>query len=1251
MDAQEAINNADMFLREPANARISRAVKDDKRPAVKEELQVLRLSDEVEEMIMDTLKDIHGKDFKLADASSYTDMGAPCNKKYWLETGTLIVKGGFDYSNVKSEDESEEDRLKMFAVMRLESYGFHYNHCLEALEHCEGSVEDALKILYDKYFEIDPPSKENEHGFSEKELLAQRVEEKNALESIYDDKFTEKFLNHVWLFECKLDYIVRLYGTKRDVYKKPAPPKEKKNLCLNMLKAGSCKYGPKCRFSHDMPTEPAKDPNEHLLNHKFQVEIRFPKSSLYPYEPPLIFLRSDAALPEMMHLHICKRLWQEAKTMCEDGIPSVYSIVEFLQNEENIKKYLKDCPIDFLSPKKKLFEKQKNGLENGLIRASHYKKGITSRDNKIKLTTEQIRDDDVKIAKSYMLKFSDFRYKRMIEIRRNLPAWTLKKEIIDIVKNSQVTVISGETGCGKSTQVPQYILDNWLGSYNRKEERLNDHVEIVCTQPRRISAIGVAERVADERAERIGNSVGYQIRLESKVSSLTRLTFCTTGILLRRLEGDSMLSNVSHIIVDEVHERSEESDFLLLILRDLLPLRPDLKVILMSATLNSSLFSSYFGNIPIVNIPGRTFPVEQIFLEDLLDRIEYVQESNTQYTRSINLTEEQLEFEMASSDIMMGNVKVKDCLRDQDLSLAQMMARYSGCSRIACKNLYMMDTERVNLDLIQDLLVWIVRGDHAYGYDGAILVFLPGFAEIQALFDLLTDHKDFNPRNSKFVLIPLHSSLTSDEQSLVFKTYSNKRKIVLSTNIAETSVTIDDCVFVIDAGRMKEKRFDSNRNMESLDMVWVTRANALQRKGRAGRVRSGVCFHLYTSFRYHHHILSQPVPEIHRIPLESLLMNIRVLPNFTGKTLHEVLANTIEPPSLANIDSSIQRLQYVGAFDGSQQLTALGHHLAALPVDVRIGKLMLFGAIFNCVDAALTMAACLSHKSPFVCPFGCKDAANKKRLQFCVSRSDQLTTLQAYRKWREAQCNSFAAGRNFAKENYLSLKTLMTIADVKHQFLELLVSIGFIPIDLKQRRRKTGTDDVLTLTGKEFNVNGDNHKLLSAMICAALYPNIVKVLTPQKSFQISMGGAVPKQLDSKDFRFKTKQDVVFMHPSSVNFIASNFASPYLVYQEKVKTSKIFIRDCCMVPLLSLVLFSGFNLDIKVHSEKTYIMFEDGWIMFQVEEHKIAEMLKMIRKDLQDLLEEKIQDPLLNLSHHAKGEKIIKTILYMISNDF
>lgn len=394
-----------------------------------------------------------------------------------------------------------------------------------------------------------------EQGISESDLVEHRQDEKGVLESIYESAFEEKIPNSVWIIKLRLEYLVDIFHPQRKKSNKislqTAKVKKKKDMCRGFL-AGHCKFGSKCRFSHEVEQEEVSL-NPHLNDYTFELEVRFPTNTKYPYEAPIIFLKTNFTLPELMNLHICKQLYQEARNLAKDGIPSIYSVVELLKNEEVIGDYVKNSNLTFPLPVEKLFSPNSHVNEKRNIEKYH-QRGITNKDGKKELSLQDIKRDDERIMKNFVIKLAEPRYQKMMDVRKKLPAWNLRNDIINTIHSSQVTVISGETGCGKSTQVPQFILDDWLANFKSNDK----HIEIICTQPRRISAIGVAERVADERAERIGSTVGYQIRLENKVSSSTRLTFCTTGILLRRLEGDPMISSVSHIIVDEVHERSEE---------------------------------------------------------------------------------------------------------------------------------------------------------------------------------------------------------------------------------------------------------------------------------------------------------------------------------------------------------------------------------------------------------------------------------------------------------------------------------------------------------------------------------------------------------------------------------------------------------------------------------------------------------------------------------------------------------------------
>ncbi|XP_041981256.1 putative ATP-dependent RNA helicase DHX57 [Aricia agestis] len=1262
MDHQSKELAADFFLREPVDARIRKQKEEpqeESHPNRKVELQTIRLSADSQKLVLDTLRFIHGPEFKLGSAGLYKDKGSSLSNRFWMERGNLVLQGGCDYSlNIKPDIKTSEARLREFALAKLEKYNFHKAHCAEALQVAGESVDKALEILFYKYFKIDLQDKPSDIP-PKNELLEMRKDEKAVLESIYENRF-RVIDNNVWRVQLSLDYLTKAYENKDvQIPKKKENTNfktKKKEVCKLYLK-GPCRFGSKCKFLHESKTDvedtsyKQNGDTERIL---YELEIRFSEDTAYPYQPPYLFLKLENnrnIIPETVCLKITAKLFDEARTLAQDGIPSIYSLVELLNNEEELLNFVKFDTRTFPEASDALFPQlvENNTIEE--LKPTHYNRK-QPQNGRANVNFKEILRENKEIARRWVEKPDNDRYNRMMNSRKKLPAWNKRQEILQAMQKSQVIVISGETGCGKSTQVPQYILDDWLDHFNHGGR---DHVEIICTQPRRISAIGVADRVADERVEKTGQVVGYQIRLESKVSSKTRLTFCTTGILLRRLEYDPQLQSVTHIIVDEVHERSEESDFLLLILRDLIKVRKDLTVVLMSATLNADLFSDYFDKVPVLEIPGRTFPVEQIFVEDIMEISNYVMEENGPFARKVKKADRDkksdLETELETCDVRSESTEPpKASIRDENLSISQMVARYSHCSKQTCKNLYLMDTEKINLELIEHVLTYIVTGDHKWPKTGAILIFLPGIAEIMSLHDQLVDSHTFSPKTGKYIIVPLHSTLSSEEQSLVFKTpRAGVRKIVLSTNIAETSVTIDDCVFVVDCGRMKEKRFDSNRNMESLDLVWVSRANAKQRKGRAGRVMPGVCVHLYTSHRYTHHLSDQPVPEIHRVPLEQLLLKLKILPLFRGMSVHEVLGKTIEPPVKSNIDGALTRLQDVGALDKSLALTALGKHLAELPVDVRIGKLMLFGAIFCCVDSALTMAAFLSHKSPFVAPFGKKSEADAKRREFAMSNSDQLTTLRAYRRWQQALKSSSHAALVFAKEHFLSHKTLMMLGDIKHQLLGLLASIGFVP-DMPALRKKMRKDSVASLTGEELNSNGNNDRLLVAILCAALYPNVVKVLTPEKSFHMSAGGAVAVQPNARELRFVTRDATVALHPACVAATERHFTSPYLVYQEKVKTSRVFVREVSMVPQLPLVLFSGCNLNVELHNGTFIVSLEDGWIMFQVEKHEVAEILKTIRVELINLLEEKINDPSLNLLHYEKGNKIIKTIVQIITKD-
>lgn len=680
---------------------------------------MIRLKEESQTLILETLQAVR-PNYQLRDIGEYTSKKQSKNVNYWQDRGTLVVLGGCDYSH-RPELDTTEDALKSFAVMKLERLGFPRNHCAEALDHHAGDVDKALLCLCEKYFPLidDSNLPGSSVEYCANELQESRDEEKSALESIYDKMFEEKERNRVWQFTLDMDYLAKfsVEAGKRqkeidkfERNKPKAPPATKKQPCPYFMK-GHCKFGNKCRYSHLVDTSHLqRDEAPDKFRMAFTMEIRFPENCKYPYEAPVLLLSTTCKdFPPILLLRLTKMLVEKSRELAQDGMCNLYFLCDLLHNEEIVLEYLATCTDNFLHPLRSLFytgsaaDAVTGNVVKGVL-ASHYRKGATSRDDPRSTSKAAHLKEDLDILRRFTSQQRTPKYEEMQRVRHSLPAWGKRDEILELLRSNQVIVISGETGCGKSTQVPQYLLDDWMERLQKRKD--SSHVEIVCTQPRRLSAIGVAQRVSDERTDRLGATVGYQIRLENKVSSSTRLTFCTTGILLRRLQSDPLLESVTHIIVDEVHERSEESDFLLLILKELLVKRKDLKVILMSATLNADLFSKYFVKAPVLEIPGRTFPVEQFFLEDILERAKFILEADSHFCKKLTKKEqEDLMRELEFADVTSAGEAPGRSIRDESLKLAEVFCRYKDSSKATCKSIFLMDPFKVNPDLIEAVLM------------------------------------------------------------------------------------------------------------------------------------------------------------------------------------------------------------------------------------------------------------------------------------------------------------------------------------------------------------------------------------------------------------------------------------------------------------------------------------------------------------------------------------------------------------------
>lgn len=397
--------------------------------------------------------------------------------------------------------------------------------------------------------------------------------------------------------------------------------------------------------------------------------------------------------------------------------------------------------------------------------------------------------------------------RNMLRQRNSLPIRRFKDQILQTINGHQIVIICGETGCGKSTQVPSYILEHELS--------LGRACKIYCTEPRRISAISLARRVSEELGEKksdVGTSrsfVGYAIRLESKMVRETKLVYATTGIVMRMLESSETLQEITHLVLDEVHERSIESDFLLIVLRKLLIRRPSLKVILMSATIDAAKFSNYFNDAPVMAVPGRTFPVQTRYLEDVIEETNFF---NRDFLKGVPSIDEDNDDTDQDPSPATGKKESETGLQDYSQKTRSTLAKF--------------DEYRINYDLIVSLLETMATKPKYLAFNKAILVFLPGIAEIRRLNDMLSCHAAFS---HGWNIHPLHSTIAMDEQERAFAIpLPGYRKIVLATNIAETGVTIPDVTCVIDTGKHKEMRLV----IYSLGAYGISQANlGLMRSG------------------------------------------------------------------------------------------------------------------------------------------------------------------------------------------------------------------------------------------------------------------------------------------------------------------------------------------------------------------------------------------------------------------------------------
>ncbi|KAK0922223.1 hypothetical protein LTR91_004897 [Friedmanniomyces endolithicus] len=778
----------------------------------------------------------------------------------------------------------------------------------------------------------------------------------------------------------------------------------------------------------------------------------------------------------------------------------------------------------------------------------------------------------VELSELWARKASTPAYQKMLVARMNLPIFHFKAAALEVIRRHPITILVSETGSGKSTQLPAYILEQEL-SHGRP-------CKIYCTEPRRISAISLARRVSEEMGERngdVGTSrslVGYAVRLESHTSHTTRLVYATTGIVLRMLESADGLSDITHLVIDEVHERSIDTDFLLIMLRALRQRRPDLRVVLMSATVNAQKFSDYLDGAPIIDVPGRTFPVEAKFLEDAIELTGHTNE-----------------------DVSHGGME-EDNSTEPESSEKSAGGQLAGYTKRTLKTLLEYDEYRIDFNLIVKLLQKVAYDPEYSRFSHAILVFLPGIAEIRQLNDMLGGHPAFG-RDWK--VYPLHSSFSSEDQQAAFEVPpQGMRKIVLATNIAETGITIPDITCVVDTGKHREMRFDEKRQLSRLIMSFIARANAKQRRGRAGRVQEGICFHLVTKHRHDELMAESQTPEMLRLSLQELCMRVKIC---RLGDIETALSKALDPPSSRNIRRAIDALVDVEALTVSEELTPLGLQLAKLPLDAQLGKLVLLGSIFGCLDFTLTVAATLSSKSPFLSPMHAKKQADTVRLGFKRGDSDLGTVYNAYCSWRNICKTAGIPEYRFCNANFLSPQNLANIEDLKAQLLTSLVDAGFVRLDANERsalsRIRPGTRqrNFVELPERYCSADDDD-KVIASVVAWSFYPKIIK-------------------RDGKGWRNIANNQTLALHPSSVN---KNSLSPdttllsfYSIMQSSSKYTNA--QETTPAPEMALVLLAG---DAVFHMYAGVIVIDGNRLRYKVRDWKTMIVLNMLRTKLKEV---------------------------------
>nr|CDS28337.1 pre mRNA splicing factor ATP dependent [Hymenolepis microstoma] len=623
------------------------------------------------------------------------------------------------------------------------------------------------------------------------------------------------------------------------------------------------------------------------------------------------------------------------------------------------------------------------------------------------------------------------RYFDIFRKRIQLPVWEYKERFFKVLTENQVTVLVGETGSGKTTQIPQWCLEWVLSRYTVKKC-------VACTQPRRVAAMSVAQRVSEEMDCQLGHQVGYSIRFEDCTSQSTVLKYMTDGMLLREGMSDPLLENYGVILLDEAHERTLATDILMGLLKEIIGQRSDLKIVVMSATLDAGKFQDYFDEAPLLTVPGRTHPVE-IF--------------------------------------------------------------------------YTPEPER---DYLEAAIRTVIQIHVCEESEGDILLFLTGQEEIEeACKRIQREVESLGPEVGELRCIPLYSTLPPNLQQHIFdpppprrKNGAVGRKVVVSTNIAETSLTIDGVVFVIDPGFAKQKVYNPRIRVESLLVTAISKASAQQRAGRAGRTRPGKCFRLYTERAYQQEMQDNTYPEILRSNLGTVVLQLKKLG--IDDLVH---FDFMDPPAPETLMRALELLNYLAALDDDGNLTDLGSMMAEFPLDPQLAKMVIASCDYNCSNEVLSITAMLSVPQCFVRPPDAKKAADEAKNRFAHVDGDHLTLLNVYHAFKQNQEDP-----QWCYDNFINLRSLKSADNVRVQLSRIMDRFSL---------RRSSTE----FSSRDY------------------YLNIRKALVSGFFMQVAHLERTGHYLTVKD------NQIVQLHPSTV----LTHKPEWVLYNEFVLTTKNYIR--------------------------------------------------------------------------------------------